>query len=139
MNRSILVDFVTYIKTDENLAIDYMSSLSAVDYLDDGMEMVYHFCSTTKHHRLTLKVGLDRAKPEVPTIIEVFPAANWYEREVWDLFGIKFVNHSDPRRLIMPQEWEGHPLRKDYPLGYENVQFSFNKDAVNEKKPKAKN
>jgi NADH-quinone oxidoreductase subunit C len=70
------------------------------------------------------------------TLESIYPGANWYEREVFDLFGIKFDNHSDLRRIIMPADWQGHPLRKDYPLGYEEVQFTFNFDEISLRKPK---
>jgi NADH:ubiquinone oxidoreductase subunit C len=79
-----LPEVAQFIKGDQDLALDYIMSISGVDLLDNGMEMVYHFCSTTHDHRLTIKVKLDREKPEVPTIIEQFPGANWYEREAWD-------------------------------------------------------
>jgi NADH-quinone oxidoreductase subunit C len=124
VDPSILIDFVTYIKTDENLAINYLSSLSAVDYLDDGMEMVYHFCSTSKHHSLTLKVSLDRAKPEVQTIIEVFPAANWYEREAWELYGINIDGHPNLKQLLLPDGWdEGWPMRRDWDEGKDFIKM----------------
>ena len=68
----------------------------------------------------------------------VYPAANWFEREAYDLMGIIFEGHPDLRRLLMPDDWDGHPLRKDYPLGYETVQFSFNFDDVDQFKPYAR-
>jgi NADH-quinone oxidoreductase subunit C len=68
----------------------------------------------------------------------VFKNANWHEREVYDMFGVQFEGHSDMRRILMPEDWEGHPLRKDYPLGYEEVQFTFNFDEIDRRKPYAK-
>jgi NADH-quinone oxidoreductase subunit C len=76
--------------------------------------------------------------PSVRTVETIYPGANWYEREVYDLFGVKFEGHSDLRRIVLPYEWEGHPLRKDYPLGYEEVQFTFNADEIRVRKPQPK-
>jgi len=76
--------------------------------------------------------------PVAPTVEKIFPVANWHEREVFDMFGIRFEGHSDMRRILMPADWQGHPLRKDYPLGYEEVQFSFNYDEILQRKPKGK-
>lgn len=110
-----LLELVAYIKEDENIAINYLSSLSAVDYLEEGMEMVYHFCSTIKHHTLTVKVKLNREKPVVPTIIEFFPGVNWYEREAWELFGIDITGHPDLKTLLLPENWDkGWPMRRDW-------------------------
>ncbi len=82
---------------------------------------------------LRLRAALDGNAPHLRTLESVYPNANWYEREVWDMFGIRFDGHSDLRRIIMPVDWEGHPLRKDYPLGYEEVavylQFRRNRPA----------
>ncbi len=73
--------------------------------------------------------------PLVDSLVPLFPNANWLEREIWDMFGITFTGHPDLRRIIMPYDWEGHPLRKDYPLGYEEVQFTFNGKEVLARKP----
>jgi NADH-quinone oxidoreductase subunit C len=83
-------------------------------------------------------VPVNGQNPIVPTIEGLFPNANWHEREIWDMFGVRFEGHSDIRRILMPYDWEGHPLRKDYPLGYEEVQFTFNFDEIDLRKPYVK-
>jgi NADH-quinone oxidoreductase subunit C len=96
----------------------FLAELTAVDYWprEPRFEVVYIFVSIEHRLRVRLKVPLAGADPHVPTISGLWPAANWLEREVWDLFGIAFDDHPDPRRLLMPEDWEGYPLRKDSPL-----------------------
>lgn len=120
---------------------EMLSDLTAVDYWPQQsprFHVVYQLYSVEEKIRICLRVPLDGNNPSIPTIEQVYPNANWHEREVWDMFGIRFEGHSDLRRILMPYDWEGHPLRKDYPLGYEEVQFTFNYDEIDQRKPYAK-
>lgn len=120
---------------------EMLASQTAVDYwpaLSPRYHVVYQFTSVSKKLRLEARVPLDGNDPEMPTLVEVFPNANWFERELFDMFGIRFTNHPDMRRILMPFDWQGHPLRKDYPLGYEEVQFSFNYEDIEVRKPRPK-
>jgi NADH-quinone oxidoreductase subunit C len=95
-----------------------LAELTAVDYhpREPRFEVVYLLVSLEHRHRLRLKVRLHGDAAQIQTVSGIWPAANWLEREVWDLFGIVFEGHPDPRRLLMPEDWEGFPLRKDYPV-----------------------
>lgn len=98
-----------------------LSSITAVDWYpaEPRFEVVYHLHSLARNERLRLKCRLPGDAPEIDSVTSVWGGANWYEREVFDLFGIQFREHPDLRRLMMPDDWEGHPLRKDYPVhGY---------------------
>lgn len=98
-----------------------LSSITAVDWIpaDPRFEVVYNLHSLDRNERLRLKCWVSDADCEIDSVVEVWRSANWYEREVFDLFGIRFRNHPDLRRILMPSDWEGHPLRKDYPVhGY---------------------
>jgi NADH-quinone oxidoreductase subunit C len=101
-----------------DLRFDLLVDLTAVDFLprEPRFEIVYMLVSIEHRDRLRLKVRLDGADAHVSSVSNVWPAANWLEREVWDLFGVVFDGHPDPRRLLMPEDWEGFPLRKDYPV-----------------------
>lgn len=123
----------------DEFKFDMLPVITAVDYCPQTsprLHMVYIFYSTHNKVYLTLRAPLDGDFPSIKTMETVYPSANWREREVWDLFGIKFEGHSDLRRLLMPPNWQGHPLRKDYPLGYEEVQYTFNFDEIQARKPK---
>ena len=100
------------------LAFDFLAEVTAVDFWPAAprFELVYMLVSIANRLRLRVKVRLPADDPHVATVSGVWPAANWLEREVWDLFGIAFDGHPDPRRLLMPEDWEGYPLRKDYPV-----------------------
>jgi NADH-quinone oxidoreductase subunit C len=99
-----------------DLGFALLADVTAVDWWprEPRYEVVYHLSSTRE--RLRLKVRLAGGSPRVPTLQGIWPAAGWLEREVWDMFGIVFDDHGDLRRLLMPEDWEGHPLRKDFPV-----------------------
>jgi NADH-quinone oxidoreductase subunit C len=100
------------------LGFDLLADIVGIDLWpsEPRFELAYILVSIRNRHRLRLKVRLAGQPAHVATVIGVWPAANWLEREVWDLFGIEFHGHPDPRRLLMPEDWEGFPLRKDYPV-----------------------
>jgi NADH-quinone oxidoreductase subunit C len=104
-----------HLRTDPGLRFDYLECLTGVDYPDlNQIHVVYHVYSYTLKHRIVLKCFLDRADPAMPTLVNVWSTANWQERECFDLLGVLFEGHPDLRRLLLPDDWEGHPLRKDY-------------------------
>ena len=100
------------------LKFELLSELTAVDYWprEPRFELIYIMVSIEHSRRVRLKVRLPGDDPHVATASGLWPAANWLEREVWDMFGIAFDGHPDPRRLLMPEDWEGYPARKDYPV-----------------------
>ncbi len=122
-----------------DLGYNFLSDVSGVDYYpqEPRFGIAYHLYSMLQNRSLRLKVYLSGDDPRCPSITPVYPAANWLEREIFDMLGITFTDHPDLRRILMPEDWEGHPLRKDYPLGYETVQFSFNFEEVDKHKPYA--
>ncbi len=109
-----------FCKTEPGLEFDCLSNLSGVDYPKRTViEVVYHLYSYRHRHLFTLKVDAPRDDPRVPSVAGVWSHAEWQEREVFDLLGVTFEGHPDLRRILMPEDWEGHPLRKDYPVtGY---------------------
>jgi len=131
-----------YLRDTAGLVYNYLSDVSAVDYYPDynrpgRFGVSYHILSMLYKRRLRLKVYLPEEAPSVATVTTVWPGANWLEREIADMMGIDFAGHPDKRRLLMPDDWQGHPHRRDYPLGYETVMFSFNADEIMKHKPHA--
>jgi NADH-quinone oxidoreductase subunit C len=123
VKRSAIFDVLRFCRDDPALRFEVLMDLTAVDYLtypgrEDGprFEVVYHLYSLTHNHRLRLKVRVEEEDAVVSTATSLWPVANWFEREVWDMFGIRFAGHPDLRRLLMYEEFQGHPLRKDYPV-----------------------
>jgi NADH-quinone oxidoreductase subunit C len=118
IRREKLRRIAEFLRDDPELAFTFLADLTAVDHYpsEPRFETVYHLLSIKNSERLRLKVRLSGDNPRVESMVAVWPAANAYEREVFDLFGIHFENHPFLRRILMPEDWEGHPLRKDYPV-----------------------
>jgi NADH-quinone oxidoreductase subunit C len=121
--RDTVLDVLRFLRGAPGLAFDVLMDLTAVDYLkfpgrEDGprFEVVYHLYSVPHNHRVRIKTRVDEDDAVVPTAVDLWPIANWLEREVWDMFGIRFAGHPDLRRLLLYEEFVGHPLRKDYPV-----------------------
>jgi len=116
--RSKLVELCRFLKDDPDLLFNVLMDVTAVDYekRKPRFEVVYHFLSVPHLLRLRVKVPVGHDDPEVETLTSLWKSANWYEREVYDMFGIRFKGHPDLRRILMYPEFEGHPLRKDYPI-----------------------
>lgn len=125
----------------DEFEFNFLSSMTASDYwpeLEPRFHLVYQFYSHNQNVRLCVRVPLNGSEPVAPSIEPLFPNANWHEREVWDMFGVRFDGNSDLRRVLMPYDWVGHPLRKDYPLGYEEPQFTFNFEDIKIRKHRAR-
>ena len=108
-----------FLRAEPGLEFDFLSDISAVDRfpLEPRFDLNYHLLSIANRHTLRLRVNVRSERdPQIDSITAVWPAANWLEREIFDLFGIRFLGHPDLRRILMPEDWEGHPLRKDYPV-----------------------
>ena len=117
-----IVEVSRFLRDDPETAMDCLSNETGVDY-KDRIEVVYHLYSYRYRHGCVLKVKLPRDDPTVATVEEIWKSANWMEREIFDLLGVTFEGHSDMRRILMPEDWPGYPLRKDFvePLEYHGI------------------
>jgi NADH-quinone oxidoreductase subunit C len=121
VERSAIREACVVLRDDANCPFNYLSDVSCVDWYpsEPRFEVIYHLLSIPKKERLRLKVRLTGDAPAIESVTSVWPAANYFEREIFDLFGVRFTGHPYLRRLLMPEDWEGYPLRKDYPVeGY---------------------
>jgi NADH-quinone oxidoreductase subunit C len=112
-----VVEVARLLRDDSELEFEMLTDVTAVDYLgqEPRFEMVYHFYSVARNSRLRIKARVPEEPAEIDSLVDVYASANWMEREVWDLYGIRFKGHPDLRRILLYEEFEGHPLRKDYP------------------------
>lgn len=134
-----LIAICQLLRDDEDLQCNLLEDIVADDMLPDfpRFSVNYHIYSIPHNHNIRLRVPIEDPDEGPATVVSVWPIATWLEMEVWDLMGIRFEGNNKLRRLFLPEDWQGHPLRKDYPLGYEEVQFSFNWQAINARKPYA--
>ena len=119
VKKETVLDLLRFLKTE--FEYNFLSDLTATDEIPrlPRFDIVYQLFSITRHWRMRVKIRVEDQQP-APSIIEIWPSANWAEREVFDMFGIQFTNHPDLRRILMDERWQGYPLRKDYPLrGYQ--------------------
>jgi len=120
-------DVCLFMRDDEALQFDSLMCLSGVDYTGGKLGVVYHLHSTKKDHKFTLKVDVTVENPHCQSVESVWKTANWHEREAFDMIGIVFDGHPDLRRILLPDDWEGHPLRKDYqvPEYYQGMKVPY--------------
>jgi NADH-quinone oxidoreductase subunit C len=114
-----LLEALAWLRDEPGVELGFLSSMTATDWpgAEPRFWVAYELRSMTRHHRLRVKVGASGTDPRVPSITSLFPTANWHERETYDFYGVVFEGHPDLTRMLMPEDWEGHPLRKDEPLG----------------------
>lgn len=134
-------ELMAFLKNDSELTYNLLADVTAVDYslMEDVLMkydyarfmVVYHLLSTEKRERLRVKVPVHEKELSIPSITSVWKVANWLERETYDMFGITFENHPDLRRILMPDDYEGYPLRKDYPLRGRGERETFNFEEQN--------
>ena len=118
LDRANIREACALLRDDVECAFNFLSDVTCVDWYpaEPRFEVIYHLMSIPKKERVRLKVRLDSASPAVESLTPIWPGANYFEREVFDLFGIRFTEHPYLRRILMPEDWEGHPLRKDFPV-----------------------
>ena len=125
VGRDELIETLGRLRDDEELGFDFLSSVTATDWpgRDPRLWIAYELYATGHRHRLRVKVGLSDGDARVPSVTPLFPTADWHERETFDFYGVEFTGHPDLRRILMPEGWEGGPLRKDEELGGVNTAY----------------
>jgi NADH-quinone oxidoreductase subunit C len=120
-------EIALYLRDDPAMEFDFLMCLSGMDYGRGILGAVYNIYSMNKKHKVNIKIEVPADAAEIPSVAEVWPTINWHEREAYDLIGIRFTGHPDPRRILMPYDWEGHPLRKDYevPEFYHGMKIKY--------------
>ena len=125
-------DVLAYLKEDDDEPFPLLMSLHGCDYLpaEPRLGVHYQLLSTERTERLNVKTRVGVDEPRLPTVVDLFPGANFQEREVYDMFGVVFDGHPDLRRILMPEDYEGHPQRRDFPIGGEPVLFTYNENEM---------
>ncbi len=119
VKRDQIITILKHLHDDPLLSFDHLQDLTAVDYLkkkDIRFEVVYNLYSTKYRHQIRIRAQVPESDTKINSVVPIWAGANWHERECYDMFGIVFTGHPDLRRILMPEDWEGYPLRKDYPL-----------------------
>jgi len=118
LKKGRILDICKYLHDDPELCFDYLVDLCGADYAESKqkLEVIYHLYSISNEHAIRLKAEVPAINPEIDSVTSVWTGVNWHERECYDMFGIIFKGHPDLRRILMPEDWDGYPLRKDYPV-----------------------
>jgi len=133
VKKDNIVDICRYLHDDPNLSFDHLQDLCGADYLgkkEPRFEVVYNLYSIKYRNSIRVKAQVPEDDPRIRTVTSIWAGANWHERECFDMFGIKFKGHPDLRRILLPEDWEGYPLRKDYPLEGPEKEWSGFADAI---------
>lgn len=140
VQKENLKDICLFLRDHQELQFNFLEDVVADDMLPEFPRFAvnYHIFSIPNNYRIRLRVPVEDPDDGPETVGSVWAIGTWLEMEVWDLMGVRFLGNDKLRRLFLPEDWQGHPLRKDYPLGYEEVQFSFNWEAIDSRKPYAK-
>ena len=119
VNKTRILEIMSFLRNSSELYFDYLTDLCGVDYQgrkNERFEVVYHLRSILHNHCIRIKAAIPEKDCKIDSVVRIWAGANWHERECFDMYGISFTGHPDLRRILMPEDWEGNPLRKDYPL-----------------------
>src|SRR5258708_4541700 len=127
LSPAAVAEAAFFLRDEPDLAFDYLMCLSGVDYTKGILGVVYHLASMSKRNKIKLNAEAPAASPQLPTVSSVWPGADWHEREAYDMFGIVFTGHPDLRRILLPDDYPGYPLRKDFkvPEFYQGMKVPY--------------